>query len=128
MDIRSLEKLKGIKGHYFLAIASFSLLLAACAAPERPADVLTPERMVQVLMEVHIAEEKVNRLGISADSAIVFVEAMKPLIYTKFGVADTTFERSLNYYIDRPKELQLIYSAVVDSLQLREQRATRNSQ
>ena len=37
-------------------------------------------------------------------------------------MSDSVFKKSFDYYMDRPKEMELIYTALVDSLSLMEQR------
>lgn len=97
--------------------------LFGCGNADRPENILSRDEMVRVLTEVYIAEEKVNRLGLTHDSAVKVFDHIEPLILEKAGVTDSLFRPSLDYYTDRPREMQLIYTAVVDSLQVREQRA-----
>jgi hypothetical protein len=91
--------------------------------PDRPASVLTEAEMVQVLMDIYIGEEKVNRLALSRDSAEVVFDALNERIMQKHGTSDSIVSISLNYYLNRPKELEKIYAIVIDSLQLQEQRS-----
>lgn len=89
---------------------------------KRPEGVLSPEEMVQVLEEIYIAEEKVNHLGLSRDSAKHVSAAMTAKVFERAAVTDTVFRKSFDYYMEHPKEMELIYTALVDTLQLREQR------
>ena len=75
------------------------------------------------MQELYIAEEKVNHLALSRDSAKQVAEIMDYKVFENAAVTDTVFQKSLDYYMERPKELELIYTALVDTLQLREQRA-----
>jgi hypothetical protein len=43
-------------------------------------------------------------------------------MFAKLGVSDSVFKRSFDYYMDRPREMEQIYAALVDSLSLKEQR------
>jgi hypothetical protein len=47
---------------------------------------------------------------------------MKERVFAEAAVSDSVFRRSLDYYMERPRELERIFSALVDTLQLREQR------
>ncbi len=99
-------------------------LLAACSGKDRtPKDILPPDEMVRVLSEVYINEEKVNRLNMRRDSAETVFAALKDRMFTKLHVPDSVFKRSFDYYMDHPVEMEKVYSALVDSLNLREQRA-----
>lgn len=89
----------------------------------RPDEVLSKEEMVRVLEELYIAEEKVNQLALSRDSARKVFEALRPKVFESAAISDTVFRKSFDYYMERPRELELIYTALVDTLQLSEQRA-----
>jgi hypothetical protein len=104
-----------------MAIA-FLIFFISCKHEIKPAHILTKEEMVKVLTDIYITEEKMNRLSLPRDSTEKIFEEMKRKIFEKQAVADTAFKSSFNYYMDRPKEMELIYTALVDSLQLMEQR------
>ncbi len=78
--------------------------------------------MVAALTEIYLSEQKVNRLGIPRDSAEREFERFKQVIFKNIGISDSIFKRSFDYYMDRPAEMEEIYTALVDSLSLREQR------
>jgi len=126
LEIRFLVIVKGLLRFImpvFFIITSF-VIFSSCSSKERvPEGVLTKDQMVNVLIELHIAEEKVNQLKLPIDSSKTLAAVMKDKVLEKTNVEDTVFEDSFNYYLDRPKEMEQIYTAIVDSLQLREQRA-----
>ncbi|MDH4298308.1 MAG: DUF4296 domain-containing protein, partial [Cyclobacteriaceae bacterium] len=63
-----------------------------------------------------------STLSITRDSSRHIIAAKEGEIFEKLNTTDSTFKRSLNYYIDHPQTLEMIYTALVDSLNLREQR------
>lgn len=100
-----------------------SMLLGnACDQAERDPSILSHEQMVKVLTEVYLTEQKVNRFGLARDSAEHEFERFKKVAFEKTAVSDSVFRKSFDYYMDRPKEMELIYTALVDSLSLMEQR------
>ena len=103
----------------------FAVLLAfSCQKSARkPDDILSQEDMVKVLSELYIAEEKVTRLTLQQDSAQQVFELFRDKVFEITGVPDSVFKKSFNYYMDHPIEMETIYAVLVDSLQLREQRA-----
>jgi hypothetical protein len=117
-----------VKGVYNFVVSFcgklvFAIVFLACQPPDKkPAGILTHEEMVKVMAEIYINEEKVSRLGLSADSAVQLFQLMKVSIFETTGVPDSVFKKSLDYYMDRPMETDRIYSVLIDSLQLREQR------
>lgn len=80
--------------------------------------------MTQALIEFYINEEKISRLNLRRDSAEQFFEMAQPILFKNIGVSDTVFKESFKYYADRPLVLERIYTVVVDSLSLREQKLT----
>lgn len=106
-----------------LACAAFVVLFFACSKKEGiPEGILSQDNMVNVLSELYIAEQKVSTLSITRDSSRHIIAAKEGEIFEKLNTTDSTFKRSLNYYIDHPQALEMIYTALVDSLNLREQR------
>ena len=78
---------------------------------------------MEVLEDLYVADVKVNGLSVSIDSMPKLAGAMKQKVLQNAGVADSVFQRSFEYYMANPKQLELIYTALVDSLQLEEERA-----
>ena len=100
-----------------------SIVLVSCFTKKRaPKGILEREEMVKVLSEIYVTEEKVNRLSLSSDSAAIVFEKLRERVFQKVGTQDSILKRSMQYYTRRPKEMEQIYTALVDSLSLREQR------
>ena len=78
--------------------------------------------MVAVMSELYITEQKVSSMGLRRDSLEQIADVMKDKIFAKVGIADSVFRKSMDYYMDHPMEMELIYTSLVDSLNLREQR------
>jgi hypothetical protein len=99
------------------------LLCSSCREADTDSQrVLTRPEMVHALTEIYLSEQKVNRLGLQRDSAELEFQRFKEIIFENIGVSDSVFKRSFDYYMDRPKEMEMIYTALVDSLSLMEQR------
>jgi hypothetical protein len=109
-----------IKRIYLLLAA---LAIAASCAEKSGQDVLSKKEMVEIMEELYIAEEKVNHLTLSRDSAKKVFSVIEARIFKNAAINDTLFNKSFDYYMERPKEMELIYTALVDTLHLREQRA-----
>lgn len=112
------------KGLTSLIIAiGMLVMLPSCWDGDREAQpILSQPEMVRALTEIYISEQKVNRLGVPRDSAEREFARFKGIIFKKLGTSDTLFKRSFDYYMDRPEEMEQIYTALVDSLSLMEQR------
>ncbi len=103
---------------------SMLLLLAACGEEHKneAQPILSHHEMVKALTEIYLAEQKVNRLGVPRDSAEREFGRFKKVIFKRIGISDSIFKRSFDYYMDRPGEMEQIYTTLVDSLSLMEQR------
>lgn len=99
------------------------LACISCGEGDKDAQpILNRSQMVKALTEIYLSEQKVNKLGIPRDSAEREFERFKHVIFEKIGVSDSVFKRSFDYYMDHPAEMEKIYTALVDSLSLMEQR------
>jgi len=118
---------KTVKGLKYFFLRTFFLLAAltwlVSCGKKTPKGILSKKEMVQVMGELYVAEEIVNHLALSRDSAKKVFTVMEGKVFEKAGVQDTLFRKSFDYYMEHPKELEFIYTALVDTLQLREQRA-----
>jgi hypothetical protein len=107
---------------WILVIFSILMTLASCKEKKSSQDILSPAEMVKVLGELYITEEKVNKLSIDRDSSAKALDYLDDKVFEKYATTDTLFKRSLNYYLERPEEIEKIYATLIDSLNLREQR------
>ncbi len=98
------------------------LLLAGCARERKPDVILSEPEMARVLTEIYMNEEKIVKLNLRRDSAEKIFAMAEPILFQKIGVSDSVFRISFQYYIEHPQKLELIYTAVVDSLNLWEQK------
>ncbi|HEU5146791.1 MAG TPA: DUF4296 domain-containing protein [Chryseosolibacter sp.] len=116
-----MKKIKAIITSAVLAVIAAGALMSC--GEKKPEGILSRAEMVSIMEEMYIAEEKVNHLTLKRDSAKIVFEAMEERVFEKAAVSDSLFKRSFDYYMEHPREMELIYTALVDSLQLREQRA-----
>lgn len=102
-----------------------AMVLFGCKTKEKPPAGILPEaQMVQQITELYIMEDKIIQLGVPTDSAAKVFNIMSDKLANKTGIADSTFRRSFEYYAKDPVKLERIYSALVDSLNLKEQRSS----
>lgn len=77
--------------------------------------------MISFLIDLHIAEARINDLSLRRDSAEAFFKEVEDSLYAKNGIPnDSIYQKSYEYYLRDVNALDAIYSAVVDSLSLRE--------
>ena len=91
---------------------------------KRPAGILTKEQYAAFLIDVYLAEARFGQLQISPDSAMRLYLAHEPELHARNGVTDSIVKLTYEYYVSHPTELQEVYTAVIDTLSLREQKAS----
>nr|WP_262898939.1 DUF4296 domain-containing protein [Hymenobacter piscis] len=99
--------------------------LSACQKSEEvpvPPRLIASEKMVRLLVELHTLEARADGAGLPLDSARALFRQEQKKLYRQFNVTDSVFTRSYRYYAIHGKDLDAIYSAVVDSLARRETR------
>lgn len=106
----------------FIFICCLSVVFS-CRKEERPKDILTPEEMVASLTELYIVEAKVSSIPAGRDSSLQLFDYFEKKTFEKLNFTDSIFKKSYSYYLDRPKELEEIYTVVIDSLNLWEQQS-----
>ncbi|MHA7131988.1 DUF4296 domain-containing protein [Algoriphagus namhaensis] len=95
----------------FLLIVSFS-----CAEKEKPEFVISEDKLVSVLVDIHIAEGISSSLPIPYDSSMVMYSLLEKDLFEKHEVSDSVFTESLIYYLRFPEVMDEVYARVVDSL------------
>ena len=97
--------------------------MPACQRPEeplRPADLLSKERLVPLIADLHLLEAQVEGSRLSPDSSRALYLSEQKNLLSKRGVTDSAFQRSYRYYGIHGKDLDDIYGAVIDTLTRRE--------
>ncbi len=105
----------------FFYISIFILLLACSRKTQPPPEgILSKDRMIEYLIDLQITEAKINSLNLPEDTVKKFYGDIQRELFKRHNISDSTYYKSLSYYIYTVKEMDDIYSAVVDSLSLRE--------
>ncbi len=95
------------------------LTALACNKIGKHNTVMSEEQMVGYLIQLHIAEAKVQNLRLKKDSSQVVFDIYNQHLFKKNGLSDSLFINSYNYYLQYPQKLETIYEAVVDSISVR---------
>jgi hypothetical protein len=109
--------LKQLGGQTYIILMFF----AACTTqkpiePEMPENLLPPEKMVEVITQMHLADALVMSLPNAVDSAAIHRKAMYDFIYQKLKVNEQDFQSSFNYYKMMPEQIDSIYGHVIEEL------------
>lgn len=94
--------------------------MEGCDENPKPKDLLSEEKMVNVLIDIHLTEGIASSLPIPYDSSQVLYTLLEKEVFVKHQVEDSVFTRSMIYYLQDPAIMDRIYARVVDSLVVRE--------
>lgn len=107
----------------FMAMAG--LVSFGCADNDQPPkDILTQDQLTGIMIEFYLGEAKLSNYGLPYDSASKLFIPFEESVLKKYGVSDSTLYKTYQYYFDHPTELEKIYEVVIDSLSLRERKAS----
>lgn len=90
--------------------------LYACNSKGKPDNLLSQDKMVEVLVDIHLTEGITSALPIAYDSSQVLYKLLEYDVFLKHEVEDSVFSESLRYYMADPTIMDKIYLRVVDSL------------
>lgn len=96
------------------------LAVIGCGDRDKPELLLDHPTMVSYLIDLHLAEAKITNIRVEQDSSIFLFSILEEDLQRKHDITPSEFIDSYNYYLQHPEEFQLIYTAVVDSLSLRQ--------
>lgn len=103
-----------------LLLFSCVLLWSCSQKQEISDDIFNQEEMVDILLEVYVAQAKVAvDRGMKRDSAEILYEYYQNYLFQKREIDSTEFYNSLTYYFKHPIEFEKINEVVLDSLNLR---------
>lgn len=98
------------------------LFLLGCKAEKKETGILSEQEMVRNLIDITLAEARLNSLPIGRDSANQFFIPFEEKFMKKNNLSDSILMKSYQYYLGHPADLERIYDIVIDSLNLREQK------
>ncbi|MGV3588851.1 MAG: DUF4296 domain-containing protein [Adhaeribacter sp.] len=109
-----------MKNAFFVLLAS--LLFYTCTSPisPPPPNLIPEKKMTGILFDLHVAEARIERMGIMLDTAAIYYKQLQGRILKKHGVNQKQFYISYDYYLHNVSELDKIYEKVIDSLMVQE--------
>ena len=103
----------------FLSLLTFFIITSCVNTND--IDIINKEKMVSILIEMHLTEESVMELKLPDDTSGIFYTEKEREIFRKYMVDEETYRKSYSYYFFRPIELESIYERVIDSLSFYQQ-------
>ena len=102
-----------------LLVLAFGLFYA-CSGDSPPKGLLSEDKMVEVLVDIHMAEGMASSLPIPFDSSRKIYPILEREVFLKHNIPDSVFMESFQYYLRDSKTMEEIYSRTIDSLALKE--------
>lgn len=91
------------------------MLFTACRQNKVPNNVIANDKMVNVLVDMHIADAVLSRVS-NQDTMLMMASSKYYIIFKKYNIDSAMFSRSLKHYNYQPDELAKIYARVIDSI------------
>jgi hypothetical protein len=111
---------------YLLNAFAFLLLTFSCSQDDAPGDILSEDTMVNIIVDIHLTEGLVQSLSIPYDSSKVLYPILEKRIFEKYGIPDTVYVKSLEYYLSDVHKMEYLYERAIDSLSVREKKSQQN--
>jgi hypothetical protein len=107
-----------MKKNFLILIA---VVMFGCIPKDKPPEnIMSKEQMVSFLIDLHLIEAKISISRFPNDSVKVIFPEIEEELFRKHHISDSIYFRSYQYYLNDMFEMEEIYTAVVDSLSLRE--------
>lgn len=91
--------------------------VGACSEKDKPECLISKTELASILSDLHISEKKLDYLNLPSDSAaLVYHRLYKKEILSRASYSSDCFEKTMDYYIKYPKEIEDVYRMVVDTL------------
>ena len=110
---------------YWLIILVF---LSGCQQDKTPPGVLSKKDYAEYLVNIYVAEAKLNTLVVTPDSAMKLFQPFERSLQEKFDASDSVIQKTYQWYLAHPQQWEEVYTAVIDTLNLLEQKANAQKQ
>ena len=103
-----------------LSFFIFSLLILFVSCTDKtnsvPSKIISKDKMVDVLVDIHLAEAAADNHGLTKPEINVMMAARYDSIFQKHEITFEQFRTSYDYYMNHPDVFSDIYSEVVNKL------------
>lgn len=101
----------------------FLVFASGCQQEKTPPGVLNKKDYAEYLVNIYVAEAKLNTYAITPDSAMELFLPFEQSLQEKFSTNDSVIQKTYQWYLAHPEQLEQVYTAVIDTLNLLEQKA-----
>lgn len=86
------------------------LMVAMGCKPRRPSDIISPEKMEDIMVDYHMAQGMAENSDDRDKARYLYIQA----VFSKHGVTEAEFDSSLVYYCGRSEQMKKIYERVLE--------------
>src|SRR5882762_4088629 len=97
-----------------LLIVFLFIGIGSCGSPRKPQGVLTKPQLAALLVDIYMAEARLETLPVAKDSSIRFFIPFEQKMLQAKGIPDSVLRTTYSYYLANPKELEQVYDSVID--------------
>ena len=103
-----------------------SLILISCSKNEEkiPADIISKDKMVQVMVDIHLAEAR-SQMGTPFNDVKAQKQSYYKFIFKKHKISYEQLRKSLNYYSAHPEIFSEVYDEVITELSKKQAETSR---
>ena len=84
-------------------------------------NIIEKEKMVKILIEIHLLEESIDILELSPDTSKAIFNIKEQEIFDNYSVTEREYRESYSYYFFNSKKMDNLYGNIIDSLMLYQQ-------
>jgi len=106
-----------------IILLCLTFLLSCASETEldvKPADLIPEEKMIDVLIDVHVTESALSLKNFNRDSSLKLFVYYKEDIFKEHQISEKQFQESFDYYAKHSKQFDHMYEVVIDSLKVKE--------
>lgn len=87
---------------------------------DKPADLIPQTEMIQVLVDIHVADALVEQKYGAQNPSLPLTNALYTRIYENHHITAAQYKASYKYYEAHPKEMDNMYEQVITELSKKE--------
>ncbi|WP_316765661.1 DUF4296 domain-containing protein [Pedobacter frigiditerrae] len=109
----------------FFTLIILCLFIYACK-PGVPKDIIQPDKMEKVLIDIHIVDGYLSTLNLpSQDTSKKVAAPLYNGVYKKFEIDSALYNRSLDYYYNHPDVMKKMYDSISVKLTILKEQVTK---
>jgi hypothetical protein len=91
---------------------SVLIFLAACSGNKIPDGIIQPDKMTNLLTDIHIVDGSMYNVTQVPDSLYKYGTDKYQMVFRKYHTDSVQFKKSFQYYASNPEKMQAIYEQI----------------